>query len=99
MNKTNIEDNIKDILATLDTMTSFTYDRPGPERKKLRLAGEVMDAFPDVSLVIDSREQRIERPKARKDGQGKPQDRQKPYYSGKKKAIPSRTKSPCARMA
>ena len=86
LNKTNIEDNLKDILATLDTMTTFTYDRPGPERKKLHSAGEVMDAFPDVRLVIDAREQRIERPQAGKDGQGKPQDRQKPYYSGKKKA-------------
>jgi len=85
LNKTNIEDNLKDILATLDAMTSFTYDRPGPERKKLRSVAAVMDAFPDVRLVIDAKEQRIERPKPQKDAQGKPQDQQKPYYSGKKK--------------
>ena len=85
LNKTNIEDNLKDILATLDGMTTFTYDRPEPGRKKLHSVAEVMDAFPDVRLVIDAKEQRIERPKAKKDGQGKPQDRQKPYYSGKKK--------------
>jgi hypothetical protein len=85
MNKTNIEDNLKDILATLAGMTTFTYDRPGAERKKLHSVAEVMDAFPDVRLVIDAKEQRIERPKAKKDGQGQDQDRQKPYYSGKKK--------------
>jgi len=85
LNKTNIEDNLKDMLATLAGMTTFTYDRPGAERKKLRSVVEVMDAFPDVRLVIDAKEQRIERPKAKKDGQGKPQDQQKPYYSGKKK--------------
>jgi hypothetical protein len=85
LNKTNIEDNLKDILATLDTMTTFTYDRPGAERKKLRSVEVVMDAFPDVRLVIDAKEQRIERPKAKKDGENPPQDRQKPYYSGKKK--------------
>jgi len=85
LDKTNIEDNLKDILATLDAMTSFTYDRPGPERKKLRSVGEVMDAFPAVRLVIDAKEQRIERPKATKDQAGNSQDQQKPYYSGKKK--------------
>jgi IS5 family transposase len=47
---------------------------------------EVMDAFPDVRLVIDAREQRIERPANKKDKDGKVQDRQKTYYSGKKKA-------------
>lgn len=85
LDKTNIGDNLKDILATLATLTTFTYDRPGPERKKLRSVGEVMDAFPDVRLVIDAKEQRIERPKATKDEAGQPQDQQKPYYSGKKK--------------
>jgi hypothetical protein len=85
LNKTNIEDNLKDILATLDSMTIFTYDRPGPQRQKLRSVGAVMDAFPDVRMVIDAKEQRIERPKSTTDGAGKPQDRQRPYYSGKKK--------------
>jgi hypothetical protein len=66
-------------------LMTFTYNRPEPGRKKLHSLVEVMDAFPDVRLVIDAKEQRIERPKAKKDGQGKQQDRQKPYYSGKKK--------------
>ena len=48
-----------------------------------------MDAFPDVRLVIDAKEQRIQRPKSGRDDQGQPRPkgtrRQKPYYSGKKK--------------
>lgn len=50
MNKTNIEDNLKDILATLEGMTSFSYDRPGAQRKKLHSVSEVMDAFPALIL-------------------------------------------------
>lgn len=85
MNKTNIEDNLKDMLATLDTMTCFSYDHPKGKQARLRSAAAVMDAFPDVRLVIDAKEQRTQRPKSTKDDQGKPQDNQNPYYSGKKK--------------
>lgn len=86
LDKTNIEDNLKDVLATLECMTSFTFERPGPERKKLRSPEAVMEAFPEVHLVIDAKEQRIQRPKNTKDREGKVQDNQKPYYSGKKRA-------------
>jgi len=85
LDKTNIEDNLKDILATLTTMTHFAFERPDAERKKLRSVQAVMDAFPDVRLVIDAKEQRIQRPKNTKDDQGNVRDHQKPYYSGKKK--------------
>lgn len=85
LNKTNIEDNLKDILATLDRMTTFTYERPSAERQKLHSPEAVMKAFPDVRLVIDAKEQRIQRPRNKKDGDGHTQDQQKPYYSGKKK--------------
>jgi hypothetical protein len=85
LNKTNIEDNLQDVLATLETMSTFTFERPGPERVKLRSVQAVMDAFPDVRLVIDAKEQRVQRPKSTKDDQGNMQDHQKPYYSGKKK--------------
>jgi hypothetical protein len=82
--KTNIEDNLKGILATLDTMTRFAYDHPSSERRKLHSAEAVMEAFPQVRLVIDAKEQRIQRPRTPKGGAG--QSEQKPYYSGKKKA-------------
>jgi transposase len=80
LDKTNVHDSINDILATLDTLAAFPFERPTKERKKLHSAGAVMDAFPEVRLVIDAKEQRIQRPKSSKD-----EDRQKPYYSGKKK--------------
>ena len=86
LDKTNIEDNLLLILGTLESMATFEFERPAADRKKLHSVEEVMDAFPDVRLVIDAKEQRIERPKNKKDKDGNIQDRQKPYYSGKKKA-------------
>lgn len=86
LNKTNIEDNLNLILDTLAIMTSFNFERPKADRKKLSSVAEIMDAFPDVRLIIDGKEQRVERPKNKKDKDGNMQDRQKPYYSGKKKA-------------
>jgi hypothetical protein len=88
LDKTNAEDNLKDVLATLDTMTSFAYDRPAGDRPKMRSAQAVMDAFPDVCLIVDAKEQRVQRPGG-EDGTGN--SRQKPFYSyffysGKKKA-------------
>ena len=85
LNKTNVEDNLKDVLATLEGMTAFAFERPVPERQKLRTPQALMDAFPDVVLVIDAKEQRIQRPRSTK-GDAPPFEQQKPYYSGKKKA-------------
>lgn len=86
LNKTNIEDNLNLILDTLASMTSFNFERLKADRKKLSSVAEIMDAFPDVRLLIDAKEQRVERPKNKKDKDGNMPDRQKPYYSGKKKA-------------
>ena len=81
LDKTNVHDIVTDIFATLATLAQFPYERPAADRKKLHSPAAVMDAFPDVRLVIDCKEQRIRRPKSSKED-----DRQKPYYSGKKKA-------------
>lgn len=86
LDKTNIEDNLLLILGTLESMATFEFERPTANRKKLHSVEEVMDACPDVRLLIDAKEQRIERPKNKKDKDGNVLDRQKPYYSGKKKA-------------
>ncbi len=86
LDKTNIEDILNDGLATLETMTTFALERPPSERAKLRSPAAVMDAFPDVRLIVDAKEQRIQRPKNKKQDDGTTDDRQKPYYSGKKKA-------------
>lgn len=80
LNKTNVHDTVNDMLATLLTLAHFPFEQPSAERKKLRSPTAVMDAFPDVRLVIDAKEQRIQRPKSSKED-----DRQRPYYSGKKK--------------
>jgi hypothetical protein len=48
LDKTNIENNLKDVLATLDTMTAFTFERPTADRVKLDSPRAVMTAFPDV---------------------------------------------------
>jgi hypothetical protein len=80
LNKTNVHDAVHDVLATLETLAHFPFERPAAERKKCGSVAAVMDAFPDVRLVIDAKEQRIQRPKSSKE-----EDRQRPYYSGKKK--------------
>jgi len=85
LDKTNIEDNLLVMVGTLESMATFEFERPTAERKKLHSVEEVMDAFPDVRLIIDAKEQRVERPRNKKDQDGNVQDRQKPYYSGKKK--------------
>jgi hypothetical protein len=80
LDKTNVHDSINDLVTTLATLAEFPFERPAKERKKLHSVAAVMDAFPAVRLVIDAKEQRIQRPKSSKED-----DRQKPYYSGKKK--------------
>lgn len=94
LDKTCAEDNLKDILATLESMTAFALEHPDKSRRKLRSVAQVMDAFPEVALVLDAKEQRIQRPKSKKrtpppdTTEGAPasaEDKQKPYYSGKKK--------------
>jgi hypothetical protein len=53
LDKTNIEDNLKGVLATLDTMTTFTFERPSAERPKFGSPEAIMAAFPDIRLVVD----------------------------------------------
>jgi transposase len=81
LNKTNVHAAVQDMLATLESLADFPFERPAADRKKLRSLAAIMDAFPEVRLVIDAKEQRIQRPKSSKED-----DRQRPYYSGKKKA-------------
>ena len=97
LDKTRAEDNLKDILATLEAMTSFALEHPDKTRRKLRTLQQVMDAFPEVAVVIDAKEQRLQRPKNKKtaasqeaqEGECASSDLeanvQKPYSSGKNK--------------
>jgi hypothetical protein len=79
LHKRNAQLNARDVLEALELLDDFPFDDPDPERRKLGTVGAVMDAFPAVRLVIDSKEQRVYRP-------GGGHARQKPYYSGKKRA-------------
>jgi DDE superfamily endonuclease len=93
LHKRNAQLNVRAVLAALDTIDDFPFDRPGRDRKKLRSADEVMAAFPAVRVVIDSKEQRVNRPTGC--------DAQKPYYSGKKKTHTVKTQvvvDPCGRI-
>lgn len=82
LHKANAQRGVVDVLATLEAHTVFVCERPAQERKKLRSVQAVMDAFPDVRLIIDAKEQRVQRP----GGSDEDGSRQKPFYSGKKKA-------------
>ena len=93
LHKRNAQLNVRDALAALDTIDDFPFDRPGRDRKKLRSAAEVTAAFPQVRVIIDGKEQRVNRPTG--------YEAQKPYYSGKKKAHTVKTQvvvDPCGRI-
>jgi hypothetical protein len=78
LHKRNAQLNVRAVLDILDTLDDFPFDRPGRDRRKLSTVTQVMEAFPQVRLVIDAKEQRVQRPHGDFDAQ-------KPYYSGKKK--------------
>ena len=93
LHKRNAQLNVRAALQVLDTFEDFPFDRPAGDREKLRTAAEVMAAFPQVRLVIDAKEQRINRPRDA--------EVQRPYYSGKKKAHTLKTQvavDPCGRI-
>jgi IS5 family transposase len=77
LDKSNAWHNTQDVLEILDTLTDFPFDRPDPDRRKLHSAEAVMEAFPEVRVIIDAKEQAFRRPGG--------WEAQKPYYSGKKK--------------
>jgi hypothetical protein len=78
LHKRNAQLNVLAALEVLDSLSDFPFGRPGPDRKKARSAAEVMAAFPQVRVIIDAKEQRVNKPQG--------EERQRPYYSGKKKA-------------
>ncbi len=78
LHRRNAQLNVRGVLAVLDVMHGFDFDRPGPGRRRLSSPAEVMAAFPAVRLVVDAKEQRVQRP-------GGAYEVQRPFYSGKKK--------------
>jgi DDE superfamily endonuclease len=60
LDKSSVADNLNDVLDTLKRMTTFNFERPQAEVPKLRSVQEVMDAFPEVRLMIDVKRQPME---------------------------------------
>jgi hypothetical protein len=93
LHKRNAQLNVRHVLEVLDTLEGFPFDRPDHSGRRPRCAAEVMAAFPQVRLIIDAKEQRINRPEG--------EEAQKPYYSGKKKAHTLKTQvvvDPCGQI-
>jgi hypothetical protein len=87
LDKSNAWHNVRDVLATLEALATFPFERPAADRRKLDTVGAVMDAFPQVRLVIDGKEQGCRRPTS--------WDDQKPFYSGKRKRHTAKTQVAC----
>jgi hypothetical protein len=77
LDKANAWRNVQDTLALLDTLPDFPFDRPSRQRRKVQTADALFAEFPEVSLIVDAKEQPFRRP----DGW----DNQKAFYSGKRK--------------
>jgi hypothetical protein len=77
LEKSNAWENVQDTLTMLETLADFPFEQPAAERAKLGTKEAVLDAFPEVKVIIDGQEQPFQRPQ----GWGE----QKPFYSGKKK--------------
>jgi hypothetical protein len=73
--------NVADVLAVLGSLGDFPFDRPDTDhgREPLDSVAAVIDAIPEVRLIVDTKEQRTRRPKG-------DHAAQKPYYSMKKRA-------------
>lgn len=56
LDKTTVEDNLNQVLDTLATIRSFRFEIPQGEVPKLRSVEEVLDAFPDIRLIIRTKE-------------------------------------------
>jgi len=80
LDKGNARRNLLEVLAVLELLDDFPFDHdPTGRPARPRSRAGVMEAFPAVRLVIDSKGQRIHRP-------GGGYGARKPFYSGKKKA-------------
>jgi hypothetical protein len=56
LDKTTIEDYLNDVMQTLSNLASFSFERPQSDVPRLRSLKEVINAFPDLHLIMDSDE-------------------------------------------
>jgi hypothetical protein len=96
LDKGNISQNLKGVLPALEKVTRYDIEWPDKTRRKLQMT-EAMQVFPEVFAIGDGMEQPVQRPKDN--------EKQKEYYSGKKKrhtvqnqvvAAPSRSLPGCS---
>ena len=57
LDKTAVEDYLNHVMETLSTMASFKFERPRVDVPKLSSLQEVINAFPDILIIMDSEEQ------------------------------------------
>jgi hypothetical protein len=57
LDKTTVEDNLNDVLETLARVTTFNVERLQAEVPRLRSVQEVIHAFPEIHLVIDTEQE------------------------------------------
>jgi hypothetical protein len=55
LDKTTVEDNLNDVLETLERMITFNFERPQAEVPKLRSVQDMLNAFPELHLIIDAK--------------------------------------------
>ena len=72
------------VLALLEQAGRDTMRMPDPGRKRRRQLDDLLRDTPELALMIDSFEQKIQRPKDPDERDG--------FYSGKKRHTPSRAK-------
>jgi hypothetical protein len=60
LDKTTVEDNLNDVLDTLVRMTNFSFERPQAGIPKLRSVQEVVNAVPEVRLMMEAKQQDVE---------------------------------------
>jgi hypothetical protein len=73
---------IQRVLPLLEQAGRDTMRMPDPGRKRRRSLDELLQDTPDLAVIIDSFEQKVQRPKNRDERDG--------FYSGKKRPIPSK---------
>lgn len=54
LDKTTIEDYLNHVMQTLSTMSNFNFEHPEADVPRLRSLKEVINAFPEILLLIDS---------------------------------------------
>lgn len=59
LDKTTVRENLKNVMHTLSSMACFNFELPQAEIPKLRSLQEVINAFPEIRVFIDSEEHSV----------------------------------------